>query len=790
MADRQSSLFDTAPDPWELDSAEEKLVAEIVFAETPHGPYDYSVPTSMAGKLRPGQRVQVSFGQQREPRTGYCTAVGVKELRRPLKPIKALVDVEPLLADGMLKLTRWMADHYLCPWGQVLQGVIPSGVRGQAGTREMTFLAVAKEVLPLVKALAPLAEKLALEGADKSTKKVSLSPEIELPPKQFIALQVLANSPRPLTAPELCRAARCTMNPVNELRRKRLIEGTVQRIQNTEIDEVPAARESHLHLQPDQEKALDSILQPLKERRHETILLYGITGSGKTEVYIRAIDEVIGYGRQAIVLVPEISLTPQTRERFRSRFEQVAVLHSHLSDSERHWHWQRIARGEVQVVVGARSAVFAPTPHLGLIVIDEEHDPSFKQGETPRYHARDVALARAKQESVPLVLGSATPALETWQRGLTEEFRLVEMPRRVSDRPLPIVDIVDLRHEFRERVSTGAIGRQLTQGMKEALAAGGQVILLLNRRGYSTNIQCPACGFVVRCPHCDLPLTHHREEEKLRCHYCDFLDTPPTNCPECRFDGIRYSGFGTEKLEAELRAKFRDVPLLRMDSDTMQKPGSHEAALAKFRAGEVKILLGTQMIAKGLDFPNVTLVGVINADTALHFTDFRAAERTFQLVTQVAGRTGRGDKLGRVLVQTFSPDHIAITSAARHDYRQFAFFELPARKDFQYPPYATLVRLIFRGEREQLVQQYAELAAGRLREALGKTLPGKASLEHRILGPAPCPFAKLRGKFRFHLLATSPDGAALRQEFKQVLDALTPSDEVQWVVDVDPLDLL
>ena len=421
-------------------------------------------------------------------------------------------------------------------------------------------------------------------------------------------------------------------------------------------------------LNDDQRAALAAIQDPLRAPRHETILIHGVTGSGKTEVYIQAIQEVVSYGRQAIMLVPEISLTPQTEERFRARFDRVAVLHSHLSDAERHWHWERIARGEVQVVVGARSAVFAPVPHLGLIVLDEEHESSFKQDSAPRYHAREVALWRAREERIPLVLASATPSLESWYRAKQGEYRLVEMPRRVFNRPLPAVATIDLRDEFRSYRSRGAVSRQMHQAIEAALRDGGQVILLLNRRGYSTHIQCPMCGNVVRCPNCDLPLTHHRAGEMAICHYCDFQQPSPQECPECGATAIHFRGLGTQRLEAEIRARFPQAAVLRMDTDAMQSPGSHDRALSAFRDGKVQILLGTQMIAKGLDFPNVTLVGVINADTALHLPDFRAAERTFQLVTQVAGRTGRGEKGGRVLVQTFSPDHPAIRAAVKHDF--------------------------------------------------------------------------------------------------------------------------
>ncbi|MEM9943291.1 MAG: primosomal protein N', partial [Planctomycetota bacterium] len=362
---------------------------------------------------------------------------------------------------------------------------------------------------------------------------------------------------------------------------------------------------------------------------NRTFLMHGITGSGKTEVYIRAIQRVVEFGRQAIVLVPEISLTPQTRQRFRARFDRVAVLHSHLTSAQRAWHWNEIASGNVQVIIGARSAIFAPAPNLGLIVLDEEHDGSFKQDNAPRYHARDVAQSRAQSESIPLVLGSATPSLESWQRAKSGAYETLSLRNRVLDLPLPDVATIDMRIDFSGRKRFGPISQKLRQEITSALKTGGQVILLLNRRGFSTRIQCPACGHVETCPDCSIPMTHHKEGNKIVCHYCDYQSPQPDRCSQCRNTSIRFSGLGTQKLESHVKAMFPDVPLMRMDTDTMKKPGSHEKALATFRNGETKILLGTQMIAKGLDFPNVTLVGVINADTALHLPDFRAAERTF-----------------------------------------------------------------------------------------------------------------------------------------------------------------
>jgi primosomal protein N' (replication factor Y) len=644
--------------------------------------------------------------------------------------------------------------------GQVLEAVLPAGVRGKAGTKLTTFLSAVPEA-------------------------VGRSKELKLPKKQAEIIRYLAASPEPLTPGQLAQRLGCTQGPITVLRRKGLISSRTSRLNRKQLAGAPVEREDNLVLNDDQQMALDAILRPLRTQRHETILLHGVTGSGKTEVYIRAIQEVVSYGRQAIVLVPEISLTPQTRQRFRARFGRVAVLHSHLTDAERHAEWQEIARGQVPVVVGARSAIFAPTPQLGLIILDEEHESSFKQDSAPRYHAREVALRRASAENVPLVLGSATPSLESWHRGQTGAYRLVSMPRRVFDRPMPDVITIDLRNETRERVWSGAISRPLQSAMKAALDEGGQVILLLNRRGFATHIQCAGCGHVLRCPHCDIALTHHRTSEIALCHYCDHEVPAPTRCPECQFMGIRYSGLGTQKLEAEVRSRFPDYRALRMDTDTMQGPGSHERALAAFRSGEVQILLGTQMIAKGLDFPNVTLVGVVNADTALHLPDFRAAERTFQLLVQVAGRTGRGPKGGRVLVQTFSPDHAAIMAAVRHDYQTFAEVELPNRESLAYPPFGCMSRLVVRSPQEPLAREFADHLGKLLTDTLARH-----ETNARVLGPAPAPIAKLRGQHRFQLQVQGPDADAIRAALREATADVKTPDGVQWIIDVDPLDML
>lgn len=767
MDKHQKSLFDTSPEPWEVDASQDRLVVTVALPENPFGPFDYTVPEGLRELAEVGRRARVPLGRGNRSVVGYIVRVSGVDSPRPdlarvrLKDIASIVDTRPLLSPTMLRVTEWMSEHYLCPWGQVLEGVVPAGVREQAGTREVALLSVPNQVIAQLSRL-------------------------KLPPKQAEVLKRLAGSPQPLTAKELAERSGCGLGPIQSLEQKGLIHVERSRLMQHDATNVPVPHDSHHSLNADQLKAFESIRSALFTSRHATILVRGVTGSGKTELYMRSIEEVVSFRRQAIVLVPEISLTPQTVARFRARFSKVAVLHSHLSAVERHAQWRQIANGEVHVVVGARSAVFAPTPHLGLIVIDEEHDHSFKQDSLPRYHARDVALTRAKLEHIPVLLGSATPSLESWHAAtVSRHYELVELPTRILDRPLPHVGVIDLRVEFKNKSSRGAISRPLHIGMNEALKGGGQIILLLNRRGFATSIQCPACGFVARCPACELALTHHKDGAKAICHYCDYEINAPPICPECRFDGLRYAGLGTQKLEAEVKARFPQATVLRMDSDTMDKPGSHEQAFDRFRAGEVQILLGTQMIAKGLDFPNVTLVGVINADTALHFPDFRASERTFQLVTQVAGRTGRGDKGGRVLVQTFSPEHPAIIAASRHDFVEFANIELPIREEYGYSPYGSMIRIIVRGPGEMETEAFAE--------ALGERLQSRITTDQlpvRVLGPAPAPMAKLRGNFRFHLLVQGTDGLQLRQLVRHADDGISRPDEIQWIADVDPLDML
>ncbi len=766
---RQPSLFEINPPAWEFDAQADRLIASVVFPEVPAGEFDYLVPDPLRSCIELGSRLHVPLGRGSRVSVAYC--VGLKsrsDVPGRLKPIAAVMDQPSLISAEVLRLARWISEYYMCDLGPVLETVVPAGVRAKAGTRSVPFFTLDSAAL-------------------------ASSPALKLRGKQAEIVALLEQNREPATLQQLMERLQCTSAPILALRKKGLLQVEQRRIFTSATPSTPDDMDVPPDLTSDQNEALQSVLRGLATGKYTTQLLWGVTGSGKTEVYLRAIEEVIRYGRQAIVLVPEISLTPQTRQRFAARLRDVAVLHSHLSPSDRHLEWQRIARGEVQVVVGARSAIFAPVQHLGLIILDEEHEGSFKQETAPRYHARDVAVRRAQQAGIPLLLGTATPSLESWQRALAGEFELLKLPKRVENRPLPHVSTIDLKAQYRDRAFRGALSRPLTMSIRKTLSDGDQVILLLNRRGFSTHIQCPACGFVARCEHCAIALTHHREGDKAICHYCNYQILAPTRCPDCQFSGILFAGMGTQRLEAELRATFPNVKCLRMDTDSMQGAGSHERALESFRRGEVQILVGTQMIAKGLDFPNVTLVGVVNADTGLHFPDFRAVERTFQLVTQVAGRTGRGAKGGHVIVQTMNPDHFVIQCAARHDFEAFAAVELPLRRDHAYPPFAHSIRLVFRGNAEPTVKLFAEELTQRIREGLGDAAEGI-----RILGPGPAPISRLRGKFRYHVLIHAPisgatadhEAALLRTAIQRARIGLKAPDDIQWIVDVDPLSML
>jgi primosomal protein N' (replication factor Y) len=741
------------------------LFADIVFDRPLDHAFTYAVGAELRERIAVGKRVRAPFGRGDKATVGYCVRLSETPPERQVKELVAVLDDEALLTDNLLRLTRWMADYYLCGWGQVLSAVVPAGARDQAGTRKLTFVEAVPE--------AELKE-----------------PPGELTAKQTAVLELLRKAGKAVELRQLTRQAKCGPGPVEALVLKGLARRVARRVdQFNDSTHEEAAPAGPIVLNDDQMGAWIKLEPALRQGGFHAFLLHGVTGSGKTEIYLRAIEEVMRQGKEALVMVPEISLTPQTIQCFRGRCGEVAVLHSHLGNAERGGHWRRVAAGHAQVIVGARSAVFAPAKRLGLIVIDEEHENTFKQETTPRYHGRDVAVMRARLENIPILLGSATPSLESWHNAQRGQYTLLELPQRVLDRPLPQVGLIDLRHQPPKRGRPAALSDGLEHAMRTALKDGGQVMLLLNRRGFSTHVHCPSCGHVESCRFCDLALTYHKERDIMLCHYCGYEQEPQKNCPLCGQSAVRYQGLGTEKLEVEIEERFPGYVVRRMDSDTMRKPGSHGRVLSAFRRGLIHILLGTQMIAKGLDFPNVTLVGVVNADLGLHVPDFRSAERTFQLLSQVAGRTGRGPAGGRVLVQTYTPEHPCIALAATHDYAGFVAAEMAHRRAHNYPPYQRLARIIVRSRDQQAASAFADLLADAFQRTL-QTMAAQAPPEVRVLGPAEAPVFRLKGNYRFHFQLQSSSPGTLHQVLRAVLPAQRAPTGVEFTLDVDPFNML
>jgi primosomal protein N' (replication factor Y) len=598
-------------------------------------------------------------------------------------------------------------------------------------------------------------------------------------------LRQLARAPEGLPLQDLSRRAKVSSSPVHTLAKEGWIALSKETVHADPL--LAAAVAPHGEPanpptpNPAQALAVEVVSKALAQGEYHPFLLLGVTGSGKTEVYLRAIEACRATGRQAIVLVPEIALTPQTVRRFRARVEKVAVLHSAMTEADRAAAWRSIRAGAPDVVIGPRSAVFAPVPRLGLLVLDEEHETSFKQQNAPRYHARDVGLVRAREAGAVVVLGSATPSLESYRNAMEGRFTLLELPDRVEDRPLPPVRVVDLRTDGESRGAGRHLGRSLVERLRATLEAGGQAILFLNRRGYSTSVACPRCGLVLRCPDCDVSFTYHRAETMAICHLCGHEERPPTACPDCAFPSLKYRGAGTENVEAEVLEAFPDVPLARMDSDTMTDRGAYEATLDRFARGEVRILLGTQMIAKGLHFPAVTLVGVVSADTSLALPDFRAAERTFALIAQVAGRAGRGDLPGEVLVQTLHPQEPSILLATQHAYAEFARAELEERRTFGYPPYRRLLRVLLRGKSKEAVVERGGALVTRLDRA---RIPGV-----EWLGPATPLVHRMQGLHRRHLLVKAESPRGIHAAMSALRAGSGPTNGVEEHFDVDPVGL-
>jgi len=730
--------------------------------------FDYLVPDELAGLVEVGTRVKVPFGSREL--LGCVTSLPETSSYSNLRPIIKVIGKQSQVTPKVLRLSRWIADYYCCAPELALKAVLPVAVRREHdGWRQH------------------LVVRLLQHQGD--------SPKLSKRQEEVMSLLQLGKD---VPLQELLEKAQTTAQTVRRLEDKGLL------VVSTEISERdPYAREAilptqPLELSPEQAKALKEITTAMDTPApasgpviKKNFLLYGVTGSGKTEVYLQAIAHALEQGKGAIVLVPEISLTPQTVERFKARFSSgphqtlVAVLHSQLSSGERHDEWHKIRQGRARIVIGARSAIFAPVEPLGLIIVDEEHEHSYKQEEVPRYHARDVAVVRAQMEDAAVVLGSATPSLESFYNVKLGKYRLLELPARADNRKMPVVRVVDMRLEARIDKGAPIFSKVLVEAMTKRLERTEQTMLFLNRRGYASSLQCPLCGYVAQCPNCSISLTYHRHEQRLRCHICGYETPAPSVCPDpkCKNPAIRYSGLGTERVEATLNKLFPHAHIRRMDSDTLKRKEDYRNILGDFRTGKIDILVGTQMIAKGLHFPKVTLVGIIYADLSLYMPDFRAGERTFQLLTQVSGRAGRGDIEGEVFIQAFTPFHPAIQYARHHDFLSFYEQEIEFRRQLQYPPLTRIALITLKGVNEEKVKFLADHVKHKL-ENEQAAFPGLI-----IKGPAPAPLARAETKFRYQIMLRTQSMTRLSRHLA-TLGAVGLPDDVTLIVDIDPVNLM
>lgn len=813
--------------------------------------FDYLIPDRLAGWVEVGSRVAVPFGGRKLQGivTGFAEEADIEYAK--MKPIDDLMDAIPPLSPELVELGEWISKRWLCPLTIALQAMLPAALKGR--TEKYVFpaanaqwseeetaqsggllLALQKgEPLKLTSLLqhypeqgehlkrwlrqGRLEERQRVEDRFSVKTMLTVFPAdqaalieaIEQVParahKQREVLQYLAQQPEPISVQKLAEELKTTTSTIRSLAERGWIE-----IRAVTEDRDPYANRDFptsvpMVLTPAQAAALAPIQSAIDQRRNEVFLLHGVTGSGKTEVYLQAIQGCLEQDKEAIVLVPEIALTPQMVERFKGRFgARVAVLHSRLSQGERYDEWRKIREGRAQVAVGARSAIFAPFSQIGLIVIDEEHETSYKQEESPKYHARDVAVERARLHRAVVVLGSATPALETYEAAVHggKETQLgnpgyIALPERVANRPLPGVEIVDMREELKLG-NRAMFSYPLAAAIRDRLEKKEQIVLLLNRRGYATFVMCRSCGFTAACPHCEISLTHHKGSQNLRCHYCGYAEAEPKVCPSCESPHIRFFGTGTQKVEESLAETFPGIRVIRMDVDTTTEKGSHERWLTEFRERRADVLLGTQMVAKGLDFPYVTLVGVLAADAALRLPDFRAAERTFQLLTQVAGRAGRHELPGEVIIQTYDPEHESITSVVGHDYKGFVERALELRRQLGYPPYGRLIAVTFSHESVPMLLSSGERFASSLREkatALGIRnefdFSGRAALE--VLGPVSSPIARLKDRYRFQCMVKyrgDVDASLLTSKVLAEMGDAVKRNGILISVDVDPQMML
>ena len=787
--------------------------------------FTYSLPETLRHRVKPGCRLLVPFGTRKM--TGFVLRCHGEPPEGDTRQALRLLDAEPVLTEDMLALGRWIAEYYCAPLGEVLRAMAPVGgdVRqgkvyaladaGRDAMRQLSLTDSAEEpVVQLLRMLEFRAQPLA-----RLARKLPDAARVlrSLEKRGFVRIEDVEATRDPFRSPSArLRVEAATAPPEGKYKKAERellaylelhpgshnlkdIEASVKNAGDAaralarlgiltlrpELSPISTtyAREPHV-LNPHQEAAFSEIRAAIDSKQFHTFLLQGVTGSGKTEVYLNAIEATLATGRSALLLVPEIALTPAVAGQFFHRFgDQVAILHSAFGEAERAEQWRRIRSGVAGVVVGTRSGVFAPIQNLGLVVIDEEHDSSYKQEETPRYNGRDVAIVRARSAGACAVLGSATPSLETRYNASRGKYRLLVLPERIERRPMPSVELIDMRVEFLETRKQSTFSRRMIEEIGARLANGEQTMLLLNRRGFSSFVACRSCGERVQCVNCAVTLTYHRRDQRLLCHYCNYAERVPSHCPKCHSEHIHFLGIGSERVEEELHRAFPQARVARMDRDTVTGKRQYETILAGFREGSFDILVGTQMIAKGHDIPNVTLVGVVSADIGLGVPDFRAAERTFQLLTQVAGRAGRGEVPGEVLVQTINPDHYAVRFAAAQNYDGFYEKELNFRRLMRYPPFSALANLLVRSESQE--------DALRMSGELGSLLTPPPE-QIKMLGPAEAPVPRLKSEYRYQLLIK----AAGRKALKDTLESVRRfAESRRWpatalVIDVDPLSLL
>jgi len=797
--------------------------------------YHYRIPETLAGLIKPGVRVIVPFGRGDKSREGYVLNVLNSSEMTELKEIKRVLDTEPVLREDLIKLAKWMKKRYICTYSSAIRCMLPAGINvksvkivklsGENEPRELPagsdaiialleksegqceynelrrqythpdFLKVFKQlqrmgIVDVTEEYKPLVREKIARAAFLKASPEEISDLIENDRiksiQQIRALEILMDNGYELIQ-DLMHFAGISYSVINTLYKNGLID-----IRDVEIERNPFEEniEKSEPLKPtdEQQFILDKLISCSREDSFREILLHGITGSGKTEVYMQFIECAISKGKTAIVLVPEISLTPQVIKRFRSRFgESIAVLHSRLSLGERYDQWRLIKSGKIKVVVGVRSAVFAPLENLGAIIIDEEHEPTYKSETTPKYDARDVARARCMENRAILVLGSATPSLETYTLAQAGKIELLKMTKRPNDYDLPDVEIIDMRQELGSG-NRSIFSRKLEDAIKANVEAGHQTILFLNRRGNANFVLCRNCGVVIKCPKCNISLTYHSYNNRLICHYCGFTVKVPQDCPVCRSPHIRFFGIGTQKVEEELKKHFGDITFLRMDTDTTLRKNAHEKILKNFEENNINILLGTQMIAKGLDFPNVTLIGVLAADILLNVDDYRASERTFQLVTQVAGRAGRGPNRGKVLVQTYNTDDYSIQAACKQDYEGFYRQEILVRKNLNYPPFTNIGVVIVKGLDDKLVQQKIKEVYDKIQDMVSDSRP-----DFGAIGPMRAPISRINGRYRWRIIVKCRSYSFLVNLFTKVYDDFIAGKErgkVDLSVDINPINML